>query len=1058
MEFITDFHIHSHYSIATSKDLIPEYLHHWARLKGIDVIGTGDCIHPGWLKELKEKLEPAGNGLYKLKKEFILPDTDALNNTNKPVDVFFLLTGEISNIYKKNDKVRKVHNLCIFPDFNAVETTQKKLADIGNIESDGRPILGLDSKYLLEIVLESSDYSYLIPAHIWTPWFSVLGSKSGFENIEECYEDLTQHIFAVETGLSSDPAMNYTCTFLDKFKLVSNSDAHSPQKLGREANLFNTELTYQAIFNALKEDHGFLGTIEFFPQEGKYHYDGHRNCDICWDPLETLKHNGLCPVCSKQVTKGVMYRISELANRSKIDEAPNKKYFQSITSLPDLISETLKIKSSATKAVQQKYFNLIENIGSEFYILLYAENCDIRKHGGELIAEGIERLRNGQVFIEEGFDGRFGRIRVFDNDELNSFSGVSLFLPSSPNKNPPEQSNNLSVRFNIEEFQDLRTKSQSDGSEILKIKPELLLTEKQRDGIEHFKGPCMIIAGPGSGKTRILTERIIHLVTHRNIKAENILAITFSNKASKEIQERTRSKINTLNANISTFHAFGFSILKEYYNRYSRDKDFFIIDYEEKKNIIAHIFNKDKRRINEIINKVEAFKQGRLYEGNENILDIIINYDKKLQTLNAFDLEDLLYLPVELFKQDANILNIYREKYKWILIDEYQDINEKQYELIHLLAGNTDPNLFVIGDPDQSIYSFRGSDLRFIEQFKKDFPTYKYIQLDKSYRCPSPVLKIASQMLQKDNIMSGKQSDIKVYIQETETEKSEADWIASQIEKMIGGVRSFSIDSGISDGTAYSDSVGFSDFAVLCRMTGMFDPIIQAFENHGIAYQVVGTEPFYRREPFSSAIKHFRHIYYNIIYDNTVPETESLKAREMIDNNEDIYKILMLLLKENEITDDDLNRIKQLTGSWGNDYNKFLINLSTQQGIDDFDNKIEAVPLMTLHASKGLEFNTVFIPGCEEGIIPFELFKKRTNNEIEEEERLFYVGITRTMNNLFLSYAKKRYYKEKLLDQQRSSFVNRLEEELLHFEKREPKKDRRIDEIQLTLFSQSDQE
>ncbi|HAR64203.1 MAG TPA: DNA helicase UvrD [Candidatus Margulisbacteria bacterium] len=451
MKFIADFHIHSHYSLATSKKLIPEYLDYWAKLKGIQVMGTGDCVHPGWLRELKEKLATDGNGLYQLKKEYQLSPANTPDCITMPGTVHFLPTTEISNIYKKNGKVRKVHNLCVFPDFASVEKFQVRLEKIGNIRSDGRPILGLDSRDLLEILLESSSNAFLIPAHIWTPWFSVLGSKSGFDTIEECYGDLTPHIFALETGLSSDPAMNWTCSFLDTFRLVSNSDAHSPEKLGREANIFDTELSYQAIYDALKYNRGFLGTIEFFPQEGKYHYDGHRNCNICWDPLETIKHADLCPVCLKPVTKGVLYRVAELADRNDITTAPCKKDFYSITSLPDIIAE-LENKKTTTKRVREKYFEVLKNIGPDFHTLLFAQESQIRESGGELLAESIMRMRRGQIYIEEGFDGEFGRITMFKKGELSGISSHSL-VAGQDNALTAPPSFKGSIRFDIDQFQ-----------------------------------------------------------------------------------------------------------------------------------------------------------------------------------------------------------------------------------------------------------------------------------------------------------------------------------------------------------------------------------------------------------------------------------------------------------------------------------------------------------------------------------------------------------------------------------------------------------------------------
>ncbi len=316
MKLVADLHLHSHYSRATSKDLTFEHLARWAQLKGVHIVGTGDIAHPGWLQEMRAKLEPAEDGLFRLKEEYVAAVREQIPPACQGT-VRFMLAGEISNIYKRHDAVRKVHNVIFAPTLEAVEKIQFALEKIGNIRSDGRPILGLDSRDLLEIVLNVDPRCYLIPAHIWTPWFSLLGSKSGFDSVEECFGDLTPHIFALETGLSSDPPMNWRVAALDRYTLVSNSDAHSPQKLAREATLFDTELTYDALFHALQtgDSRTFRGTVEFFPEEGKYHLDGHRKCGIRWEPPITLAHNGICPVCGKGVTVGVMHRVETLADQ-----------------------------------------------------------------------------------------------------------------------------------------------------------------------------------------------------------------------------------------------------------------------------------------------------------------------------------------------------------------------------------------------------------------------------------------------------------------------------------------------------------------------------------------------------------------------------------------------------------------------------------------------------------------------------------------------------------------------------------------------------------------------
>jgi len=416
MKFYADLHIHSKFSRATSQDLNLENLNVWGQLKGLKVISTGDCIHPQWLKEIQEKLEPAEDGLFKLKKQF-----DVLAPQHVPSacqsQVRFILTAEISNIYKKMDKVRKIHNVIFMPSFEAAEKVQKRLDAIGNIRSDGRPILGLDSRDLLEIVLESDPLSFLVPAHIWTPWFSALGSKGGFDVLTDCYGDLSRHIFAVETGLSSDPAMNWRLSQLDAYALISNSDAHSAQKLAREANIFNTILSYPAMVDCLKKaDKGLVGTVEFFPQEGKYHYDGHRNCQMRMHPRETIDNKGLCPKCGKPVTVGVMARVEELADHPEGRKAPKAKPFLSLIPLAEIIAEA-KGCGANTKSVREIFFKMLARLGNELFILNDAPIDMIRKIAGDLVAEGIDRVRRGQVRIDAGYDGEYGHIKIFSDNE-----------------------------------------------------------------------------------------------------------------------------------------------------------------------------------------------------------------------------------------------------------------------------------------------------------------------------------------------------------------------------------------------------------------------------------------------------------------------------------------------------------------------------------------------------------------------------------------------------------------------------------------------------------------
>jgi uncharacterized protein (TIGR00375 family) len=418
MRFLADLHIHSRYSRATSRELSPESIWRWSQFKGISVIGTGDFTHPEWLKELKEKLQQLGNGLFALKKALHSPDVpDSCRS-----EVSFLLSAEISCIYSKNGKVRKIHSLIFAPDFMAVSRINTALSKIGSLQSDGRPILGLDAKELLKMVMDASPDAMLVPAHAWTPHFSVLGASSGFDALEECFEELTPHIHAIETGLSSDPPMNWRLSALDRITLISNSDAHSPSKIGREATIFDTETSYRAITEAIKKREGFVGTIEFFPEEGKYHFDGHRACEMSLSPRETIRHNYLCPVCGKKVTVGVMHRVEKLADREEGFSPKNAPAFHSLIPLGEIIAEALK-KGMNSKAVEKEYFSLLEKIGNECRILMDASVEEIEKAGSPRIAEAISGVRQGKVSIEPGYDGEYGKIRIFERLKRKEVKG-----------------------------------------------------------------------------------------------------------------------------------------------------------------------------------------------------------------------------------------------------------------------------------------------------------------------------------------------------------------------------------------------------------------------------------------------------------------------------------------------------------------------------------------------------------------------------------------------------------------------------------------------------------
>ena len=411
MKTIADLHIHSRFSMATSKEGTPENLDFWARKKGISLIGTGDFTHPVWREELKERLVSEGNGLYRLRDAYVKEESRKFPGEGTR----FVVSGEISSIYKKNGKTRKIHNVILLPSLEAADAMAQRLEKIGNIHSDGRPILGLDSHDLLEMMLDVCPEGILIPAHIWTPHFSVLGAKSGFDSVEECFEELAPYIHALETGLSSDPAMNWRISKLDRYQLVSNSDAHSPSKLGREANLLDIDCSYEGLYRAIQTGEGLEGTVEFFPEEGKYHFDGHRKCGVSLSPVEAERLGGICPVCGKKLTMGVDHRVEQLADRAEGFVKKDGKKYESLVPLPEVISACMGY-STASKKVQGCFEQMIQTLGTEFDILRNVPSEDIKSCAGERIAEGIENVRTGNVKRIPGYDGEYGKIELFDEN------------------------------------------------------------------------------------------------------------------------------------------------------------------------------------------------------------------------------------------------------------------------------------------------------------------------------------------------------------------------------------------------------------------------------------------------------------------------------------------------------------------------------------------------------------------------------------------------------------------------------------------------------------------
>jgi DNA helicase-2/ATP-dependent DNA helicase PcrA len=872
MKFIADFHVHSKFSRATSKNLDLENLYIAAQIKGITVVGTGDFTYPGWFSEISEKLQPAEPGLFKLKDEYAkICDTRVPRSCR--AEVRFILSTEISNIYKKNDKTRKNHNLIMVPDLAVAETFNARLDKIGNIKSDGRPILGLDARDLLEILLETSQEAVLIPAHIWTPWFSVLGSKSGFDSIKECFEDLSSHIFAVETGLSSDPPMNWRVSGLDGLTLVSNSDAHSPQNLGREANLFNTDLSFGAIIAALKrgDPDRFLGTIEFYPEEGKYHYDGHRTCNVRLHPQETMKNQGKCPVCGKALTIGVLYRVEELADRGPDQEAPNRHPYYSMVQLVDILSEIFKV-GAKSKKVLKHYQNAINTLGPEFNILHTLEPEVIDGAGIPLLGEAIRRVRNKEIEVLPGYDGEYGKVLIFRADERERLRGQkALFSIPVP---PPNQSATLRKKVAVCRNQlpfEPAKKTGASGRELkfdpASFKTDHRLNTSQRRAANHPGGALLIIAGPGTGKTLTLTHRIAHLIMDKGVLPQHVLAVTFTNKAAAQM----RTRLNQLMGDppvlplVATFHSFCLGILND-----QKIKPRGIVDEDHRRALISEAikrYSSDNETValkpRQILQYIIDAKQNVLSPdemanpqskdpANKFISGVYRIYQQLLEIQGFCDFEDLIFNIVCLLESKSNQSRRYQEKYQHIFVDEYQDLNRAQYRIIRALAPgvNSAKNLCVIGDPDQSIYGFRGSDTACFKHFISDYPEAEVIRLTRNYRSTQTILSASFQVIQDHRLDSAdggrtysQITGVKaISILELSNDKTEAETIGRIITRQIGGTGYHSIDTGIVTDADLSQTHSYCDFAVLYRTHAQHRALADVFDKQGIPFQVASRE------------------------------------------------------------------------------------------------------------------------------------------------------------------------------------------------------------------------
>ena len=1299
-EFLADLHIHSRFSRATSSRLNIPLLAAWAGLKGLSVLGSGDFTHPQWREELGQHLiYEESSGLYRLKDpeaaSAALPELPvaamgkagaawlrsgaAENAGGDALGPRFILQGEISSIYKRGGKVRKVHNLVFMPTLEAAERFSLRLAQLGNLHSDGRPILGLDSRDLLELVLEAHPLAFLVPAHIWTPWFSLFGSKSGFDRMEDCFGDLTGEIFALETGLSSDPSMIRLWSALDNCRLISNSDAHSGENLGREANVFAGAISYEGMLKALKTPAGaretrFLGTIEFFPEEGKYHMDGHRKCGVVLTPEKTRELGGVCPVCGAPLTVGVLNRVMELADRDAPVYGPGEGEagdglggggFASLVPLPEVLGEVLGVGSKSRK-VSDMYAKALERFGPELTILRRTPEDDLARFFPPL-GEAVGRMRRGQVHLQGGYDGEYGVVRMFtdkerkdilrgagaaprkkggasvglpllaglkpsperpdaappveapfsvdapfnDDDEDFIFSSLeeeSAYVPSEAVQSPPEQKHRLRVAGPPDDdlppapahadpeafFPSLARPSGFEAGSSVPARPsapEPAATGKPRVRVagpddddlppmpiladtETFApvfapspgpetgvpvasgeraspvevsaagkapaaapesrkvpsvaaepkavpaaaperktvpsiasgagtmptaapgagpapslgpeaevplpqglnpsqeravlagpGPVLVLAGPGTGKTRTLIARVLHLLDE-GISARRILAVTFTRRAASEMDSRLSVALgpDAPLPRTDTLHALALEV----WHKTNADVPV-LLSEESARRVFAEANNEESAQtLREAWQAVNLARE-RLELPPPEFVEMGQRYLRVKSGWNLADYTDLLEFWLERITG-----GLFTRPWSHVLVDEVQDLSPLQLALARSLVSPSGEGFFGIGDPDQSIYSFRGAHGQCRQFFSSAWPGLEVISLSHNYRSRGGIIQAARAVLDghaaSPPLIAARTRPAAIHIFEAPGADAEAAWVADRIASLIGMGSHTLIDAAASrkdstkappagrgeaaggaSPTAGSvfppalpappedESYSPGDIAVLVRTHALAAPYRKALIRAGVPVSEPAVDAFWADERVALIIRaagRMLGIAINEADDKAPVCPDKVLAKGPLG--------VAAYLSSFPPFDDlfwqssafrSLVKAYEANGGWA----ELITWIGLQDELELVRGKGERVQIISLHAAKGLEFRAVFLPCLEDGLVPFagpdfltgKFSEKSQNYDASEEQRLFYVGLTRAKDALYLSRAAKRTLYGRELRLKGSRFLDVLPAELL---------------------------
>lgn len=1089
-------------------------------VKGVHVLGTGDITHPAWRDELREQLvRDDSTGLYRCTRKTPVVDEIPLMDTVQGPEPLFMLQGEISSIYKRHGKVRRVHNLVYFPDFDTADRACALLAGVANLTSDGRPIMGIDCCDLLEMLKDCAPQAHMIPAHVWTPWFALFGSKSGFDSVPDCFGHMSGEIFALETGLSSDPAMNRLWSHLDGYTLISNSDAHSGENLAREVNIFHGKPSYTGIFAALRPkpaivdklstsprhdtdstpkhlstdkpspDCFYGGTVEFFPEEGKYHLDGHRDCNVVLEPHESMALNNICPVCAKPLTIGVLHRILTLADRLH-PPAPlgiDGDGFSSLVPLPELLGELLQTGPKSQK-VQRYYAKLIGKLGSELNILHHVAESDLRQHW-DALGEGIARMRRGEVVRQGGYDGEYGTVRVFSPQEAAALQNgrkreTLLDMPSPLITMAGKKRAPLPVQSAEKDA------AQSAAQDTEKGAPTALYSPEQLAIIQGDDSPVLVAAGPGSGKTRTLVGRIGHLLS-RGISPRRILALTFTRRAATELEERLRAVYTGENLPLSdTLHALAFSM---WHNTRHSVPDLLSEDMSHRAFVLAH------KGVDVSPSQLQCWEKELAYARERGHIPPHLEpcaerYAVYKNLHHWVDYTDLLECCLEQLHNGHGPL-----PWTHVLVDEVQDLSPLQLAVVQALLPPDGTGFFGIGDPDQAIYGFRGAQANSISVLREQWPTLRCVPLSTNYRSAPAIVHCATDLLRKHQhcgvLTAQGNGPASLHLFSAPHVDSEAQWVAGQIRHLLGDTSHTITDKGAKANSKQNrktankaspplltigaqaeqklprchmprGSYAPADIAVLVRLKSQIPPLHKALERWGIPCAVPEQEGCWHHPLVAIVLQHAA-AQEHMPAAPSASESASAAPQKPQKNGSlppcpsHVWRggpTALAAYWQDMPPFDALfwqgSAWKALEKLWSTaaGWKGVLTHIHLLRDVEMVRHKAERVQIMTLHASKGLEFKAVCIVGLEEGVLPLQrerLYgppKERTEipamlsssdaaggidsaasrhpaEARDEERRLLYVGLTRASEVLLCSHVQQRSLYGRTLELGPSSFL-----------------------------------